>query len=205
MINYMSETNQTTIDTYNAHIQEYIDGTPQEVSGTIKSWIDGTLSGLPTDTKILEIGSAFGRDANYIESQGYRVERTDASSGFVELLRAQGHETRLLNILTDQLTPGYGVVFADVVLLHFTRPEIESVISKVYSSLNESGCFAFSLKQGEGENWSTDKLGAPRYFCYWSADTIKTKLNEAGFSHTDIADGGVGHDNAKRLHIVATK
>ncbi|MFZ2544686.1 MAG: hypothetical protein WAW80_01790 [Candidatus Saccharimonadales bacterium] len=55
----MSETNGTTIRSYESHIQEYIGGTPQEVTGDIKNWIDSTLDGLDTDSKMIEVGSAF--------------------------------------------------------------------------------------------------------------------------------------------------
>jgi hypothetical protein len=51
----MSETNGTTIQSYEAHIQEYIDGTPQEVGGDVKNWIDTTLDGLATDARIIEV------------------------------------------------------------------------------------------------------------------------------------------------------
>ena len=52
----MSDTNKTTIQSYNEHIQDYIDGTPQEVSGSVKLWIDASLDGLSLDARILEIG-----------------------------------------------------------------------------------------------------------------------------------------------------
>jgi len=37
------------------------------------------------------------------------------------------------------------------------------------------------VKHGEGEEWSTSKVGQPRYFCYWSAETISPVLHAAGF------------------------
>ena len=66
----MSETNNRTVESYNAHIQEYIDGTPHEVSGVVKDWLDGSLADVPKDARILEFGSAFGRDAEYHILQG---------------------------------------------------------------------------------------------------------------------------------------
>lgn len=117
----MSDTNDTTVQSYDAHIQEYIDGTPQVVQGFVKSWIDTVLAGLSHDTQILEFGSAFGRDADYIESKGYKVQRTDVTPGFVTLLQSQGHQASILNAITDDLNGPYDLVFADAVLLHFTR------------------------------------------------------------------------------------
>lgn len=202
----MSETNKTTLESYDAHIQEYIDGTPQEVTGGVKQWIDASLEGLTHDVRILEIGTAFGRDAAYIESLGYGVERTDATPGFVELLQQQGHNARLLNAISDDYGTGYDLIFADAVLLHFTRPETQTVIGKVYEALADGGRFAFSLKQGDGESWSQEKLGAPRYFCYWNKSDIESLLTQAGFTDIIVGDfDSTGHNNAKWLHILANK
>lgn len=202
----MSENNQKTLNSYEDHIEEYINGTPQEVSGDVKLWIDKTLENLPTTANILELGSAFGRDADYIESFGYTVKRTDATRGFVEYLRSNGNEgVGVLNVITDELPMQQDLIFADAVLLHFTDKETEHVISKVYEALNAGGFFSFSLKRGTGEEWSDAKLGSPRYFKYWESDDISRLLRAAGFSILDMQDGSLGRSNAKWLHIIAKK
>jgi hypothetical protein len=202
----MSETNETTLQSYEAHIQEYVEGTPQEVTGGVRDWITASLEGLPQDAKILEFGTAFGRDAAYIEGLGYKVERTDATPGFVDLLQRNGLEARLLNAITDNIPETYDLIFADAVLLHFTRDETRQVAGKVFTALSDGGRFALSLKQGDGEDWSDAKLGAPRFFCYWNKDDIEKVLSDAGFAKVDVGDfDSSGHNNAKWLHIIATK
>lgn len=202
----MSESNNRTIVSYENHIQEYIDGTPQEVTGAVKNWINHSLAGLPLDARIIEIGSAFGRDAAYIENMGYSVERTDATPGFVEYLKQNGNDARFFNALTDNFSGQYDLVFADAVLLHFNREETSTVVSKVFSALKEGGRFSFSLKQGDGEAWSEDKLGAPRYFCYWTSEQIANTLHSSGFLNVSIQDfDNSGRNNAKWLHILAYK
>ena len=202
----MSDTNKITIQSYNEHIQEYIDGTPQEVTSSVKQWIDAALDGLPLDARILEIGSAFGRDAAYIEEQGYSVDRTDATPAFVERLQNNGYEARLLNVITDEIGNQYDMVFADAVLLHFTRQETQEVMTKIYNSLKENGRFSFSLKIGEGDAWSEDKLHAPRYFCYWNRDEISAVLENTGFTNKKINESASSsHNSTKWLHIIAEK
>ncbi len=200
----MSETNNTTIESYNAHIQEYIDGTPQEVSGVVKEWLDGSLADVPKDAKVLEFGSAFGRDAEYLTGLGYSVACTDATPAFVDLLRSKGFNANVLNAITDDLPQGLDFVLANAVLLHFTRDEAEQVIKKVYGALNENGKFAFSLKQGEGEGWSEEKLGAPRFFCYWTEPQIREVLETTGFGDIEV-NGDKATANATWLQIVAKK
>jgi SAM-dependent methyltransferase len=200
----MSETNNKTIESYNGHVQEYIDGTPQEVSGVVKNWLDKSLLSLPSDAHILEFGSAFGRDAEYLQGMGYAVECTDATPSFVELLQQKGFNARQLNAITDDLPQGLDLVLANAVLLHFTREETAQVLSKVHSSLNDSGKFAFTLKEGDGETWSEAKLGVPRYFCYWTEEQISQYLSDAGFEDVEIT-GDAETKNATWLQVIAKK
>lgn len=182
----MSNTNDKTIQSYDTHVQEYIDGTIQEVSGTVKDWLDATLQDLPKDAHILEFGSAFGRDAKYIQDLGYSIECTDATKAFVDLLQSKGFNARMLNAITDEIPDEYNLVLANAVLLHFTRDETAKVLQKVFQALKPGGTFAFTLKQGEGEEWTDSKLGAPRFFCYWTEDRIDTLLKDVGFSEIAI-------------------
>ena len=143
----MSDTNDITIESYNAHIQEYIDGTTKEISAVVRNWLDKSLFGLSKKARILELGSAFGRDASYITELGYTVECSDATSAFVDLLNASGFNARILNVITDNLPLGLDLVVAHAVLLHFTRTETHQVIKKVFNALNANGTFAFTLKK----------------------------------------------------------
>ena len=201
----MSETsNDRTIKSYNSHIREYLDGTVHEVSGAVKEWLDCTLEGVSTDVQIVELGSAFGRDAAYLKSKGYHVRCTDATVGFVELLQKEGYDVDLLNAITDELPQGVDIVLANAVLLHFTRDEATAVIEKVYGALSGGGKFAFTLKQGEGEEWSNDKLGAPRFFTYWTDGQIRKILEDAGYDDIVVwGDRSTGHSTW--LQIIAKK
>lgn len=201
----MSINNQQTLASYEDNVVAYIEGTPQEVSGDVKKWIDETLNGLPVTSKILEVGSAFGRDASYIESKGYSVQRSDATIGFIDYLEKKEHKARVLNVIKDDIEGKFDLIFADAVLLHFTRNETVAVIKKIYNALNSGGRFSFSLKRGEGDEWSDAKLKAPRYFCYWEADNIKAILEQTRFTSVVFSEGSLGRNNGKWLHIIAIK
>jgi SAM-dependent methyltransferase len=182
--------NSATIDSYNAAVEKYISGTPTIVDGGVKLWIDKMLTLLPPQARIMEIGSGFGRDAHYIESCGFAVERTDATQGFVTLLQRQGHPARLFNIITDPFAQKYDLIFANAVLLHCTGQEFADAINKISSSLVPGGILAFSMKYGTGEEWVTAKLDLPRYFCYWQPDEITKVLQVANFEVIEILDDG---------------
>ena len=200
----MSEANNRTVESYNAHIQEYIDGTSHEVSGVVKDWLDGSLADVPKDARVLEFGSAFGRDAEYLAGLGYAVECTDATPAFVDLLQQKGFDAKVLNAITDELPQGIDFVLANAVLLHFTRDEASQVIKKVFDALNTNGRFAFTLLQSTKDNTWDNRLGAPRFFCYWTEPQIREVLESAGFCGVEIS-GDKETANATWLRIVAKK
>lgn len=191
--------NQVTLQSYATGIQEYVDGTPGEVTGNVKAWIDHTLALLPAQARIIEIGSAFGRDARYMEDQGFVVNRTDATEGFVKLLWKEGYSAQVFNILADPFDAAYDLIFANAVFLHFNPQELQSVLHKVHGALTDKGLLSFSVKHGEGKEWTTAKVGNPRYFCYWHADAMKTLLETTGFHVIEITE------DQKFIQIIAQK
>lgn len=204
----MNDSNQRTLDAYENHVQDYIKGTVQNMGdGSVKQWINNFLAGLPKTARILEIGSAFGRDAAYIQSKGYKVECSDATQAFVDLLNQKGLHARKLNAITDDISGPYDLIFANAVLVHFTREETAQVLHKIFSALKEGGIFAFTVKQGKGEEWtepSDDKLGVSRYFCYWDEDRLRQAVLDAGFSDVR-AVGDQLTSRATWVHVVARK
>lgn len=197
--------NARTIDAYDGHVREYAAGTTSQARGPLREWLDQVVAGLEHDARILELGSATGRDAAYLGGLGYRVECTDATPAFVDLLRSQGIEARPLNAISDDLPVGLDLVLADAVLLHFTRDQAAHVIAKVHAALLPGGRFAFTLKRGEGQAWSLEKLGVPRFFCYWSAPQIQTVLSKAGFASIDITENRNQRTGTDWLLIIARR
>ncbi len=195
--------NSMTLSSYEAHIEEYLAGTPQEVTGHVKAWIDAAVAEMPSNGSVLELGSAFGRDAAYLESLGCQVDRTDATEGFVKLLQKLGHTARVLNALSDDYGGPYGMIFADAVLLHFTPVETATVLNKAYESLSQDGILAFTVKKGNGQVWSDEKLNAPRYFYYWQPDDLRVLINNAHFEHIEI--GEAASNETEWLMVTAKK
>jgi hypothetical protein len=55
------------------------------------------------------------------------------------------------------------------------------VMQKVLAALKPGGRFAFVMKLGKGEEVSDDKLGVPRFFCYWQTEEIEQLVYDSGF------------------------
>jgi SAM-dependent methyltransferase len=199
----MTDKNSETIRSYEARVAAYTNGTSQTVFGPAKDWIDGNLGQLRQDAKILEIGSAHGRDAIYFAEKGFKIECTDAVSGFVSQLQASGFDARVFNVLTDELDDKYDMIFANAVLLHFDRIEVNLVLRKLCRALKHSGRLAFSLKHGRGEGWSSEKIDAPRYFSYWERENLEPLLTMTGFAKWKIEGARTGRAHANWLFVTA--
>jgi hypothetical protein len=197
----MSGSNNETLQTYQDHFDRYIEGTAHETleHEAQARWIRDVLTYAEVDDPILEIGSAFGRDAKYMQSLGYAPILTDAFDVAIEHLRDNGHDATKLNVITDEIEGDYKVIIACAVFLHFTESELRDVLVKLSGHILPDGVLAFSVKNGEGEEWSEEKMGAPRYFHYWSPQTIQPVLEECGYEMVDLRL----EENDKWLHIIA--
>lgn len=148
-------------------------------------WLELLARQAPPGT-ILEIGSAYGRDADDLEAMGRHVHRTDATHAFVAMQRSDGHAADLLNVLTDEITGPYAAVLANAVFLHFRPDELRTVLTKVHAALASGGVLAFSVKVGDGAEWSSHKLGVPRFFQYWRPDPLRALVESCGFDIDEI-------------------
>lgn len=168
-------TNDKTIESYEKDYKTYIAKTPKSVEGVWKNWIEKFLYFIPKNKTIFEIGSAFGRDAKFIESFGYKVDRSDVTESFINYLNSNGFECKKFNAIKDNFK-NYYAIFANAVFLHFTKDELIKVLNKIHFSLENNGILAFSVKCGNGEEWEDKKLSDKRYFNYWKPEEIKFLL-----------------------------
>lgn len=196
--------NARTLQSYQDKTDIYVHDTPP-IDAAITNWLDTSLNLIPRTARILEVGSGFGRDAEYIRSRGYDLECSDAVPNFVSLLQQKGFTARPLNLLTDPIDPGYDLIIADAVLLHFTAEEAAFVAQKVHQALNPRGIFAVRMKRGDGPVWSDEKLGEPRYFYYWQPEGLQAMLTQCGFEWLGMSESYTKHNQASWMHIIARK
>jgi len=122
---------------------------------------------------ILEIGSGPGTDADFIETLGVTVERTDATHAFLEIQAARG---KRLNVLTDPLDGPYDGVMALCVLIHIGRDEIDRVLRNIFEAIRPGGAFLVSMRDGDHETFGD------HHTIYWRRDGFAQRLEAVGFA-----------------------
>lgn len=194
-----SENQNITLNAYENNMDAYLKNTPNKVTDFQKVFLEKIISLTPIDSKILEVGSAVGRDADYFEDRGYKILRTDVVHSFIQYQLQKGKNVSKFNVINDKLDEKFDLILAFAVFLHFNSEEFISALANVKYHLHKNGSFAFSLKNGRGEEYSDHKMNQQRFFKYWSPNEITSALESNGFYVyylNSVADG-------KWIHCIA--
>jgi SAM-dependent methyltransferase len=177
----MVDPTDATLRAYEQHADQYAAASAPEVSPDVAALLDTLVARLAVGSRVLEIGSGPGLEAAYLEERGLVVDRTDAADAFVQRLRAQGHDARLLDVRVGELGGPYDAVLANAVLLHLNRAQARLALGRCLDAVPRGGLLALTLKDGDGESWSEAKLGSPRWFVYWRSEDLRDLLSDVGW------------------------
>lgn len=201
IIMWIKTPNEITRETYEKSIQAYIEWSPSDVTWLVKERYDTLLGLIKKNAKILELWSWPWRDANYIESLWYTVERSDFVDWFIKYMKSLGKEVLKIDALHFLFKNVYDVILANAVLLHFTKDEQEKIIQNVKNSLKEWWYFVVWVKNGIWNEYSSHKVNWDRFFQYRTkVEFIKTLENswfQIIYSHVS--------DDQKWLHLICQK
>jgi 2-polyprenyl-3-methyl-5-hydroxy-6-metoxy-1,4-benzoquinol methylase len=187
-----------TIQSYEKSAREY----DAVVAAGPPRWVTAALRRLmklvPPGGWVLEVGSGTGRDADFVESLGARVRRTDATQAFLDLQAERGKHAERLNLLTDSLGGPYDAVLALAVLIHIGRPQTDGVLRKVRRALRPGGAFLVCVREGAGET------GGGYHTIYWSRTAFAARLAAAGLK-VEWFGRSVGRDGDRWLTFLARR
>ena len=170
-----------TLAAYQDGVPDYLAASP--AVSPVGALLDALVARLPPGARVLEVGSGPGLEADALEARGLRVDRTDATPAFVDRLRAQGHEARVLDVRTGDLGGPWDAVLANAVLLHLDRADAERALTAMAAAAR---WLAVTLKEGDGEAWSDAKLSSRRWFAYWREEPLRQVLARAGWDVVEL-------------------
>jgi SAM-dependent methyltransferase len=124
----MTDPADATLAAYQSRAREYLRGGARPAPELIAYL--GRFASLARPGPVLEIGSGPGWDAGHLESHGVRMIRIDATPAFVSVLRAAGHDARLLDARTDPLGGPYQGILANAVPHHLNRDQFEDLLRR---------------------------------------------------------------------------
>jgi SAM-dependent methyltransferase len=191
----------TTIKFYGQHAAAYAERPMAPLTR-----LQRFLQGVPPRGAILELGCGAGRHSAEMIAAGFDVRPTDGSQEMAaEAARRLGRpvETLLFSQLDDDRR--YEAVWASACLLHVPRPDLQSVLMRIWRALKADGLFYASFKEGETDG--RDTLG--RYYNYPSEVWLRQCYEAAGRWRILSLDRSrsQGYDNrpATMMHLVVRK
>lgn len=198
-----------TVAGYEVSAREYREAA-RDMSDPIRAAIDAFVAALPAGARVIEIGSGGGGDARALEDAGLSVRRTDITPAFVDLLRDDGYDADVLDPLVDDLDdparPGvaYDGVWASACLFHVARSDLPEVLRRLAAATREGGVFYASLREGDGETWSSHGAAAPWRAVLWREAGLRPVLEAAGWEVGELARW-VNPRGEAWLGVVATR
>ena len=178
----------------------------------LNNFLRSSFQTLPKNAKILEIGSANGENAKYIESLGYNVIASDIAEDFINTVKNNGLTTINFNILEDNFKEKYSGILAWRVFVHFTKEDIFETLKKSYDNLENNGIFVFNVINRETKNVDNEwvdffneyHMGAERYYHYFNQKDLDAIISQTKFQIQDFRKEG-GDNNNKWLVYVLKK
>lgn len=175
MVASMSNT-QRTVDSYELSAREYdalcVNDPPPGIAAVLRRFAEV----LPLPAIVLEVGSGPGRDADFLETLGVRVRRTDATQAFLDIQAERGRQGDLLNVETDELGGPYDGFLGMCVLIHIGREQTDAVLARILRALKPGGALLISMRVGDHEE--IDRC----HTIYWTRDAYAERLHRAGFT-----------------------
>ena len=173
--------NRRTIESYEQCAAEYARATSPRPGSDDRYALERFIEALPTSARVLEIGSGPGWDADWLESHGAVVRRTDATEAFVAMQRNRGASADLLDVVTDELGGPYAGAIALYVFQHIDRPQLAGVLAKISRAISDRGVLMFSLRDGKGETVERGTSGSTYYIAEWEKPEVDLILRDLGF------------------------
>jgi len=173
--------NQRTVAGYQRCARDYaasVDSTP---SPTGAAALRQLAAALAPGKRVLEIGSGPGWDADFLETLGLQVHRTDATAAFCDFQAGRGKRCDPLDLLADDIDGRYDGIAMVAVLQHFERAQLNAVLRKLAQALEAGGALLLVYPEGDDDDWEHGDSGDYRVV-RWMPDALDARLARAGFA-----------------------
>ena len=197
----MSVQNDKTLEAYQKAAKNYLNSSKIVASAYKKNadkakkelqrFIKDTFKDTPVGSKVLEVGSADGENAKYIQKLGYAVTASDIADDFLKAIRDNGLTPIRFNLLKDEFEDKYNAIFCWRVFVHFTKEDSINALNRSYDALENNGLLILSVINRDCKKVDNEwvdfpdeyHLGVDRYFNNYSKEQFYEIIN-----NTEVED-----------------
>ncbi len=164
------------------------------------------LQTFSSSTTVLEIGCGSGRDASFMDNQGYDVLAVDGSQQMIEIAKVYHPELitklQVMNI-PDEFSfaeASFDGIYSIATLMHLGEEELHKTFDKISSILKPEGKLLFSVSLEREED-------SQRYFNTMSKDEWLSYGEQFNMTleYNNISNDGLNRDNIVWLTCVLSK
>lgn len=218
----MSIQNKKTLEAYQKVAKNYLESTRLANSTykenairakkELRNFIKKTFNEIPKGSKVLEVGSADGENAKYIQELGFDVTPSDVADDFLNAIKDNGLNPIKFNILIDDFKDKYYAIFCWRVFVHFTKKDSLTALKRSYEFLENNGLFILSVINRECKTVDNEwvdfpdvyHLGEERFFNYYSKEEMDKIISSTKFKIKDFRDS-IAENGIKWLVYVLIK
>lgn len=207
---YMKDYIKKTVEFYEDHVDEYIKHT-EGLQDT--DWLKKFVKKLNKNSKVLDLGCAFGRDTQFFLDNKFDAYGVDLSKKLIEKakIRVPTGKFQVASLLDLPFEDDFfDAIWCSATLLHLSKKDVPKALSEMQRVLKTKGILYLHLKEGKGEKLIEDDRykGAIKFYSYFSKDEISTFLDKANFTIIDlelIYDNKEKYRTTGMLYIFAKK
>ncbi|OIO64275.1 hypothetical protein AUJ68_06660 [Candidatus Woesearchaeota archaeon CG1_02_57_44] len=177
----MDERTDKTISSYDANVAEYEASTKDIIPQALTK-----VAAMLPEGPVLDVGAGYGRDALWLQQQGFEVICMEPSARMRERCKERGLKKvidgRMEHLQALQHPEGgyAGILFVGS-LLHVPKKAAPNILKTAASLLKEGGIIYLALQHGKGEVMrSGGMLQAERFFALYERDEARALLASAG-------------------------
>lgn len=170
--------NRRTVAAYEGYARGYAAAVSATPSDAAAADLQRFAAALAPPRRVLDIGSGPGWDADFLETLGVQVRRTDVTAAFREFQAERGKTAYPFDLLSDEIGEDYDGILMLYVLQHFEREQVDDALRKLAQGLVADGVVLLSHMLGDGEEWEG---GAGDYrVVRWPAAALDERLARVG-------------------------
>jgi ubiquinone/menaquinone biosynthesis C-methylase UbiE len=134
---------------------------------------------------VLDVGSGPGADSAELRARGLRAVSVDLSLG---MLRSGRHAFPGPRVQADMRRLPFAAVaqgaWLNASLLHLAREDVPAALRELRRVLAAPAILHVAVKLGTRDGWETERYGPehPRWFTYFTPETLDAALAGAGFT-----------------------
>lgn len=202
------------LDNISAVIQKYnevADQYAKKIANLLpKKRLDNFINKLSKSPKVLEIGSAAGRDTKYLYENGVDVVGIDLSENLVQIAK-KSHPQITFQVCDMRKLPFknsyFDGVWANAVFHHLDKSEMESTLQEWSRVLKDDGIIQLSTKMGEGNWQGKDSLsvGQEREFTLLMPEELESMFKKINFKKIALVTEKDATRNLYWIHVLYRK